>query len=163
MHPQRRKESCKAVSECRGLTTLTSYKKMTDLPQESIIPAFPSHLQSRRIIERMGHLNTTKLNHVETQDCLSWYPGLVQIPVWQRSLNTTQRLPVMGLATRESTMRQKPLINVDVTPRRKPLNTKRKRVHIPLWISQDIRRGNTVESQKLRESGTVLDAPDSQL
>jgi hypothetical protein len=34
--------------------------------------AFPSHPQSSGLNERMGHLNTTKLNHVETQDCLSW-------------------------------------------------------------------------------------------
>jgi hypothetical protein len=75
----------------------------------------------------------TQLTHVELQDCLSWCSALVQTPVWQRSLHSTQRLPVMGLAARG------------------------------LWISQGIRRGNTTESQKLRGRKTVLDATNTQL
>jgi retron-type reverse transcriptase len=70
----------------------------------------------------------TQLTHVEMQDCLSRYADLVQPPVWQRSLHSTQRLPVMGLAARAT------------------------------WISHGIRHGNMDESPKLRGSETVLDA-----
>ncbi len=43
----------------------------------------------------------TQLTHVEMQDRLSWCDGLVHPPVWRRSLHSTQRLPVMGLAAKE--------------------------------------------------------------
>jgi hypothetical protein len=56
----------------------------------------------RGINGRKGHLSTAKLNHVEMQDCLSWCTDLVQSPVWQRSPNSTQRLPVMGLAAKSN-------------------------------------------------------------
>jgi hypothetical protein len=67
-----------------------------------------------------------QLTHAERQDCLSWWYGSVQPPVWQRSLHSTQRLPVMGLAAS---------------------------IH---WISQRISRGNTDESESLRGRETVL-------
>jgi hypothetical protein len=70
------------------------------------------------------------LTHAERQDCLSWWYGSVQPPVWQRSLHSTQRLPVMGLAASKS------------------------------WISQGISCGNTDESPILRGRGTVLEALD---
>src|SRR5712691_1215633 len=60
------------------------------------------------------------------QDRLSWYGSSVSLPVWRRSLYSTQRLPVMGLAASAR------------------------------WISQGIRRGNMVESQTLRGRETVL-------
>ena len=68
----------------------------------------------------------TQLNHAEMQDCLRWWYGSVQSPVWQRSLHSTQRLPVMGLAARV------------------------------FWISQRISSGNTDESESLRGRETVL-------
>jgi hypothetical protein len=68
----------------------------------------------------------SQLTNAKMQDRLSWYGSLVYLPVWRRSLYSTQRLPVMGLAARI------------------------------LWISQGIRRGNTVESQPLRGRETVL-------
>ena len=67
----------------------------------------------------------TQLNHVETQDRLSWWTCLVIPPVWRRSLHSTQRLSVMGLAART------------------------------LWISQRISSGNTGENWKLRGRETV--------
>ena len=70
----------------------------------------------------------TQLTHAEMQDCLSWCAASVQPPVWQRSLHSTQRLPVMGLAASTS------------------------------WISQGISRGNTDESPMLRGRETVLEA-----
>ena len=83
--------------------------------------------------ERTGHPTMTQLTHVEMQDCLSRYSASVQIPVWQRSLRSTQRLPVMGLA---------------VSLR---------------WISQGISCGNTNESPMLRGRETVLEAHNNQL
>jgi len=53
-----------------------------DLHARFLEPAFPSHPQSRGLNERTGHLNTTQLNHAETQDRLSWCSDQVQTPVW---------------------------------------------------------------------------------
>src|SRR5207249_2091472 len=85
-----------------------------------LMSACPSHPQSSGFTERTGRLTMSQLTNAKMQDCLSWWNDLVHPPVWQRSLNSTQRLPVMGLAART------------------------------IWISQGIRRGNTVESQTLR-------------
>jgi len=103
-------------------------EKMMEAKYDSIIPAFPSRPQSSGIKGRTGHLRMTQLNHVEMQDCLSRYAEAVQLPVWQRSLHSTQRLPVMGLAARVS------------------------------WISQGTRHGNALENQTLRGRETVLEA-----
>jgi len=70
------------------------------------------------------------LTHAEMQDCLSWRFACVRTPVWQRSLHSTQRLSVMGLAASKS------------------------------WISQGISCGNTDESPILRGRETVLEAFD---
>ena len=70
------------------------------------------------------------LTHAEMQDCLSWRFACVRTPVWQRSLHSTPRLLVMGLAASKS------------------------------WISQGISCGNTDESPILRGRETVLEAFD---
>jgi len=99
----------------------------------SLISAFPSHPQSSGQNGRTGHLTTTYLSHAETQDCLSRIGCSVNQPVWQRSLHSTQRLPVMGLAARGA------------------------------WTSQGISRSNTCESQTLGGRETALEAPNRQL
>jgi hypothetical protein len=90
------------------------------------IPAPPGHPQSSGLNERTGHLTMTQLNSTEMRDRLRWWGGLVHSPVWRRSLRSTQRLPVMGLAASAS------------------------------WISQRISCGNMVESETLRGRETVL-------
>jgi hypothetical protein len=95
------------------------------------VPAFSGHLQSSRLKERTGYPTMTQLNHVEMQDCLSWWRGSVLSPVWQRSFHSTQCLPVMGLAARA------------------------------IWISQGISSGNTDENQTLRGRETILEAHKS--
>ena len=62
------------------------------------VPALPGHPQSSGLNERTGHLTMTQLNSTEMQDRLSWWNASVHPPVWRRSPNSTQRLPVMGLA-----------------------------------------------------------------
>src|SRR6266851_6701694 len=97
-----------------------------DQTLRSMLPAGQSHPPARGCNERTGHLRTTLLQHAATQDRLSWYAAGVQIPGWGRSLQSTQRLPGMGRAARV------------------------------IWISQGIRRGDTVESPPLRGRETVL-------
>ena len=92
------------------------------------VPALPGHPQSSGLNERTGHLTMTQLNSTEMQDRLSWWNASVHPPVWRRSPNSTQRLPVMGLAASKS------------------------------WISQGISCGNPDESPILRERETVLEA-----
>jgi hypothetical protein len=116
------KESRKAVPEEQGVFGLPH-----------LVPAPLGHPQSSGLNERTGNLNMTQLNHTEMRDRLSWWSASVHPPVWRRSLHSTQRLPVMGLAA----------------------GTRR--------ISRGIRRGNTTESQKLRGRETVLDATNTQL
>jgi hypothetical protein len=67
-----------------------------------------------------------QLTHAERQDYLSWCFASMRPPVGQRSLHSTQRLPVMGLAAS---------------------------IH---WISQRISSGNTDESESRRGRETVL-------
>ena len=42
----------------------------------------------------------SQLNDVKMQDCLSWWGCLINPPVWQRSLRSTQGWPVMGSAAK---------------------------------------------------------------
>jgi retron-type reverse transcriptase len=115
---QRRKESRKAAPEEQW--------QIDWLP--STVPALLGHPQSSGLNERTGHLTMTQLNRTGMQDRLSWWNASVHPPVWRRSPNNTQRLPVMGLAA----------------------STR--------WISLGIRHGNMTENQKLRGRGTVLEA-----
>ena len=79
---------------------------------------------------RTGHPTMAQLTHAARQDGLRWCCAGVRTPVWQRRLQSPQRLPGRGLATRTS------------------------------GISQGIRCGNTDESPLLRGRGTVLEAFD---
>jgi hypothetical protein len=117
----------RVVKPCRNVRVPEQWTHPMIVLQQlhNTMSAIPSHLKSSRFNERTGRLTMSQLNHVEMQDRLSWCVCSVSTPVWRRSLYSTQRLPVMGLAART------------------------------LWISQSIRRGNTFESQTLRGRETV--------
>ena len=113
------------MSDCQGVYRSCTLK-MKEQHGHSLMSACPSHPQSSGHNERTGRLTMSQLTNAKMQDRLSWYGSSVYLPVWRRSLYSTQRLPVMGLAAKTR------------------------------WISQGIRHGNMVEGQKLRGRETVL-------